>query len=547
MKKIESETYLGYKDLTGKVDKGKWFLFGISHFLPIALNISVTYMISYMIGLVGEGLKIGIDSPIMLLLAVVVILQPVITALKFIFEVGFIKQYIVSLRDNIFTKLFSQSVPDFEKKSRDEHLSVLVNDIEIIKNKVFGAIGKIIEGTLIIAVSAILLLITDITLAPYFIGMSLLLFAISLTLKGILLSVTKQKSKLKSEYTLRISNMISGFEQISMSDRTDVFKSKMESIISKSAKADLKYYFFYSLELAIFALVPAITTVFALSVIARYLSTGDILLSKAFFVYFLINNITEGMVMVFKARNEYIASKSVLESKILIPKMRSGREDFKFEESITMEGINKNYGHQRVLENFSLKINKNDKVLIEGRSGSGKTSILDLLSMTGDHESGTVNIDGVDITKIDPKDYYNHIGVVDQKSNLINDTIRTNIALFGDYTQEEIIAAAKKAGIHEYIMSTPKEYNTVIKESASNISGGEKQRIMIARAIIKNPDLIIMDEVTASLDEENTAAIEDMILDLDATVVYVAHKVMPQNRKRFNNHVVVGRMNKGEV
>lgn len=540
MKKEKAYSYLSYDDLAGRPGIGKWISLGLSRFLPVIINISVTYVISHMIGIAGEGLKIGMDSPAVVMMGAVIIMQPLVTLLAFNLEMGFMKPYIVSLRDKIFAGLFRQGVPDFEKRSRDEHLSVLVNDIEIVKKKVFSSLGQIIEGGFLIAVSAVLLFITDISLAPYFLGLTFLLFAVSLSLRGILTAVTREKSKLKSEYTLRISNMISGFEQISMSDRPDIFKSKMEGIISRSAKADLKYYFFYSLELAVFALVPAITTVFALSVIARYLSAGDILLSKAFFVYFLISNSTSGMTMVFTARNDYIASKSVLDGKILIPQRQSGTEKFKFEDSISMEGINKSYARQRVLENFSLSINKGDKVLIEGRSGSGKTSILDLLSLTGERDSGGIYIDGVDVEDLDPKDFYRHIGVVDQKSELMNDTIAANIAVFEDYTEAEIIAAATKAGIHDYIMNTPEKYGTMIDESASNISGGEKQRIMIARAIIKNPELILMDEVTASLDEENAAAIEDMVLGLNTTVFYVAHKVMEQNRGRFNRHIMVG-------
>ena len=154
---------------------------------------------------------------------------------------------------------------------------------------------------------------------------------------------------------------------------------------------------------------------------------------------------------------------------------------------------------------------------IVGPSGSGKTTICSLLARFYDPQSGSISVGGHDLREFTCDSLLSNISMVFQNVYLFNDTIRANI-LFGkpDATEEEMIAAAKKARCHDFIMALPNGYDTVVGEGGGTLSGGEKQRISIARAMLKNAPIIILDEATASIDPENEHLIQQAICRTDA-------------------------------
>lgn len=165
---------------------------------------------------------------------------------------------------------------------------------------------------------------------------------------------------------------------------------------------------------------------------------------------------------------------------------------------------------------------------IVGPSGSGKTTICSLLARFYDPQSGSISMGGHDLREFTCDSLLSNISMVFQNVYLFNDTIRANI-LFGkpDATEKEMIAAAKKARCHDFIMALPNGYDTVVGEGGGTLSGGEKQRISIARAILKNAPVIILDEATASIDPENEHLIQQAISELTRgkTIITIAHRL----------------------
>ena len=165
---------------------------------------------------------------------------------------------------------------------------------------------------------------------------------------------------------------------------------------------------------------------------------------------------------------------------------------------------------------------------IVGPSGSGKTTICSLLARFYDPQRGSVEIGGHNLKELTCDSLLSNISMVFQNVYLFNDTIRANIC-FGkpDATEEEMIAAAKKARCHDFIMALPQGYDTVVGEGGGTLSGGEKQRLSIARAILKNAPIIILDEATASIDPENEHLIQQAIsaLTQGKTVITIAHRL----------------------
>ncbi|GJM15170.1 MAG: HlyB/MsbA family ABC transporter [Thermodesulfobacteriota bacterium] len=192
-------------------------------------------------------------------------------------------------------------------------------------------------------------------------------------------------------------------------------------------------------------------------------------------------------------------------------------------------GFSYNDDKTLALSNVSFDIPKGKTTAIVGKSGAGKSTIINLLLRFYDPQEGKILIDGEDLVSFNVESYRRNIGIVSQDAFIFNDTVKNNIA-FGaleEPTDNLVIEAAKRAGAHEFIESLPQGYDTVLGERGVKLSGGQKQRISIARAILKNPEILILDEATSSLDTKTEQLIHQAITELsqNRTVVIIAHRL----------------------
>jgi subfamily B ATP-binding cassette protein MsbA len=186
-----------------------------------------------------------------------------------------------------------------------------------------------------------------------------------------------------------------------------------------------------------------------------------------------------------------------------------------------------NTGDQ-VLKHVSAKINKGEIIAVVGHSGSGKTTFVDLIPRFYDPIGGGIYVDGVDLRKLKVKSLRENIGIVTQETILFNDTVRSNIAYgLDDCPLERVIAAAKAANAHNFISAMPNSYDSYIGERGVKLSGGERQRLSLARAILKNPPILILDEATSALDTESELLVQEAIdhLMTGRTSIVIAHRL----------------------
>ncbi len=202
-----------------------------------------------------------------------------------------------------------------------------------------------------------------------------------------------------------------------------------------------------------------------------------------------------------------------------------------FKENITYKNVNFIYDDddkRKVLNGINISINKGETIAIVGESGAGKSTLVDLLPRFFDVSKGEILIDGKTLKDLKIKDLRELFGVVSQSSILFNDTIENNIA-FGveNYTEEELINAAKVANAYDFIQAKPEGFKTSIGESGNKLSGGQRQRISIARAVLKNPPILILDEATSSLDTESEKLVQDALNRImkNRTAIVVAHRL----------------------
>ncbi len=206
----------------------------------------------------------------------------------------------------------------------------------------------------------------------------------------------------------------------------------------------------------------------------------------------------------------------------------NGRDIALTNHDIAFSHVDFGYDERKILKDVSFTIPEKTSTAIVGPSGSGKTTICSLLSRFYDVNDGSITVGGVDVREMTCESLLSNISMVFQNVYLFHDTIRANIC-FGktDATEEEMTDAAKKACCHDFIMALPDGYDTVIGEGGGSLSGGEKQRISIARAILKNAPIIILDEATASIDPENEHLIQNAISELTKgrTIITIAHRL----------------------
>jgi ATP-binding cassette subfamily B protein/subfamily B ATP-binding cassette protein MsbA len=200
-----------------------------------------------------------------------------------------------------------------------------------------------------------------------------------------------------------------------------------------------------------------------------------------------------------------------------------------FNEKIEFEKVSFSYGNElEVLKNISICLRKNECVAIVGKSGSGKTTIVNLVIRLFDPTQGRILVDGIDLREYKKDSWLSKIGFVSQDAFIFHASVRDNIAFgFEGANMDDIIQAAKIANAHDFILKMPQGYDTIVGEKGMKLSGGEQQRIAIARAIVRKPQILIFDEATSALDNVSQALIQSAINKIvkDYTVILIAHRL----------------------
>ncbi|MBS9463814.1 ABC transporter ATP-binding protein [Flagellimonas sp. 389] len=218
----------------------------------------------------------------------------------------------------------------------------------------------------------------------------------------------------------------------------------------------------------------------------------------------------------------------VLESENPIADSKNAHEKVDFTQHVTLENVSFKYEEDYILKDFNLKVKKGHTVALVGQSGSGKSTIANLVTRFYDVNEGEILIDGTNIKDITKKSLRGLMGLVTQDSILFNDTVKNNIGLGKEgASEDEIIEAAKVANAHDFIVELPNGYDTNIGDSGNKLSGGQKQRLSIARAVLKNPPIMILDEATSALDTESERLVQDALENMmkNRTSLVIAHRL----------------------
>lgn len=439
------------------------------------------------------------------------------------------------LRSELYQHLYFLPASFFRDNPAGEVVSRLTNDVAILQNLFSNTFVNLFMDFFIFSGSIILLFLIHWKLALFSVAvLPLVGFSVEYLgkkVKGVSRLLQKRVASLASLVERAMAGMkifqsyMTGNYEIEKfeAENEASFDLAMEQVRAKALLTPL-------VELVSACGVTAVLLYGGREVIQGYLTTGELI---AFLGYLLTASTPLSRFSgSFQVLQQSLASAERLFDFLDLPlwgkEMEGQKEITSLQEGIKFKNVSFSYQEEKVLENFNLEIKKGEKVGIVGRSGAGKSTLINLLLRFYDPDEGNIEIDSVDIRELTFSSLRSLMGVVLQDTLILGGTIRENI-LYGnlDATSEEVRLASVRAHAHEFIVHLEKGYDTEVGEGGARFSGGQKQRIAIARALLKDPPILIFDEATSNLDPESEKCILDTIANIeeDKIVIVVAHSL----------------------
>jgi ATP-binding cassette, subfamily B, bacterial MsbA len=441
------------------------------------------------------------------------------------------------IRFELYEKINSLSLRFFTQEKTGNLISRMTNDINAVQSGISAAFSNLIKEPLLV----IIYLLISLSISWQMTLMSILVFPLTILITAKIGSSLKRRSmrvqQKMSEILTIISETIYGAKVIRVFSaenfRNKLFRKENDAhyrLIIKSAKTS-------ELTSPITEFLSILAGVIIIWFGGREILIHNNLKPEEFlgFLFILfqlivpIKNLTTvgNRIQESSASGERIFE--ILDHKVEVRDSEDSVDFTNFDETIKLKDVSFYYNPDKIiLEDINLKINKSEKVAIVGSSGGGKSTLADLISRFYDVTSGDIFIDDVNIKNISIVSLRKIIGIVPQETILFNDTIRNNI-LFGSevHTEEDLINATKFANAYEFICDTENGFDTVVGERGLKLSGGQKQRIAIARALLRNPQILILDEATSSLDSESEILVQEALEKLmtNRTSIIIAHRL----------------------
>ena len=210
-------------------------------------------------------------------------------------------------------------------------------------------------------------------------------------------------------------------------------------------------------------------------------------------------------------------------------------------ETIQLENVSFGYDGKNVLQDYSCELQKGKKYALTGESGAGKSTLGKLIAGLLNGYEGSIRYDNTEVSKIERKSLFSHITYVDQNVFIFGESVRFNVTLGQDFSDDEVWAALKKCNLYEFVNGLDGKLDYVLAENGKNLSGGQRQRLALARAYIRHVSFIVLDEGTSALDEKNAIEIENTLLsEPDMGVILISHHLSQKSREKLDDVITVG-------
>ncbi len=451
-----------------------------------------------------------------------------------------------SLKKYYITKVFGKNIAEFQKENNARYLSSLTNDFETLDNNLITGIYAVCSGVVSFFVGIWLVSTVDTGLVFLSLGIIAAFMVISTLTSKPTKKAYKERSDLFDGYTSYIKEILSAFHIVKNYNLQDTVR---EDYYRKSSEIQHKYYLIEKLFTKILcienlfmngAIFGVVGGVGYLAVMGKATPGGLLLIIEG------IQRVTNPLYTIGENLPKLFTSGDLIRK---MEKTLENTDTFvetvdlpEFTREIEFRNVEFQYedSEQLILKDINLCIKKNGKYLIVGPSGGGKSTLLKLFRKVYHPTGGSILIDGFDLRAVKKDQYYQLVANIEQQVFIFEDTIRNNITLYKEYPEQELQAALEASGLTEFVEQKPEGLNTMLYDNGKNISGGERSRIVIARALLNKASILFMDEAFASLDMERAREIEKTILRLkDITVINVSHVIFKETRELYDRVITV--------
>ena len=463
------------------------------------------------------------------------------------------------LRNTMYNKIIDLPISYYSEKRKGDIMARMLGDVGEVQNSFFSILELIVKEpmTIIFTIAAMFSISVKLTI---FVFIFIPISGYIISLIGKSLKSKSQKLQYEGGYLISIvEESLSGLKVVKSYNAENSFKKRFNDSVDRLLKLSNSIGRKNNLASPFSEFMGIIVIAVLLwfggnMVLVDTLPNGKAILEGAQFLAYmgLAYNILTPAKSISKATYSVKSGMAaaqrvfeVLEVENAITDKPNAIVKASFDTEITIENINFKYEEENVLKNFSLHVPKGKTVALVGQSGSGKSTIANLLTRFYDVQEGTIKIDGIDIKDMTMNSLRHLLGLVTQDSILFNDTIKNNILIGKENaTDEEILDALKVANAYEFVQELPNGIYTNIGDAGNKLSGGQKQRLNIARAVLKNPPIMILDEATSALDTESEkfvqVALENMMQN--RTSIVIAHRLSTIQKA---DQIVV--MHRGEI
>jgi subfamily B ATP-binding cassette protein MsbA len=469
------------------------------------------------------------------------------------YNLAYVRSGVVrDIREQIYNHLLRLPLSYFNKEKRGDTMSRFTNDVKEVEWSLLGVVELYFKHPLAILIPLVVLFVMSYQLTLFVI--------IVLPLSGFLISRVGKKLKNAAQAGQeKLSDVLSHLEESlhgikiikafsASADKQEKFKDlnddhfrQMVRLNRKELLASPLSEFMASIVLSSIliysgSLILSDNSSLPPSVLIGYIAIFSQLIPPAKAISEAFFRLKKGAASMGRI-NEILASNQEIDS--------HGDKNSSFENNIKLTDVSFGYGDTLVLKNINLEIKKGQTVALVGPSGGGKSTLVDLIPRFHELNGGTITIDGKDISKIDLSSLRSLMGIVTQDAILFNDTAANNIKMGDHYISgDQLLEAAKIANAHTFIKNLDKGYNTNLGEKGTNLSGGQRQRMSIARAVAKEPPLLILDEATSALDTESEKMVQDALEKVmqNRTSIVIAHRLSTIQKA---DKIVV--LDKGEI
>lgn len=458
---------------------------------------------------------------------------------------NYIKNTVNYLRCDVFSKLMNKDIKDFSLDNSGKYISVLYNDIKLIEDNFLNNIFLVISSLLSFLISLCALFYISPYIVIFISIFGVLGFIIPNALSKKLVIEKNEYSKNLEEITSVTKDLFSGFEVIkgfNISKKINkIFVKNSLNVENSKRKCSI-------LEAIIkgFSLAFSVTIYLGVLILGGYLmykksiSVGTAIIIIQLSTH-IVGPVKTSISLINQIKSVSLIGKKVEDILNVNNESEESEEIKSFRDCIDVKDLNFSYTKERnALKNINLKFERNKKYAIVGESGCGKSTLIKLIMRYYNEYEGKITIDNKDLNKIYSSDLYKTISMIQQNVFMFDDSIKENIRLFSNYSDESVIESCKRSGIMGLINRLEDGIDSLVGENGNKLSGGEKQRIAIARALINETKILILDESTSALDNETAYSLEKSLLNLEnLTMIVVTHKLIKNLLTDYDEIIVM--------